>query len=45
VSSRAGSKGTWLFALPVLVVLLWTVVYQNASIIVGSFEHGLRSWR
>jgi iron(III) transport system permease protein len=45
VSSRAGSKGTWLFALPVLVVLLWTVVYPNASIIVGSFEHGLRSWR
>ena len=45
MSSRAGSKGTWLFALPVLVVLLWTVVYPNASIIVGSFEHGLRSWR
>jgi len=45
VSSRAGAKGTWLFVLPVLVVLLWTVVYPNASIIVGSFEHGLRSWR
>jgi len=45
VSSRAGAKSTWLFALPVLVVLLWTVVYPNASIIVGSFEHGLRSWR
>lgn len=45
MSSRAGAKGTWLFVLPVLVVLLWTVVYPNASIIVGSFEHGLRSWR
>jgi len=45
VSSRPGAKGTWLFVLPVLVVLLWTVVYPNASIIVGSFEHGLRSWR
>lgn len=45
MSTRAGAKGTWLFALPVLVVLLWTVVYPNASIIVGSFEHGLRSWR
>ena len=45
MSSRAGAKSTWLFALPVLVVLLWTVVYPNASIIVGSFEHGLRSWR
>ena len=39
------SKGTWLFALPVLLVLLWSVVYPNASIIAGSFEHGLRSWR
>ena len=38
-------KGTWLFALPVLLVLLWSVVYPNASIIAGSFEHGLRSWR
>ncbi|HEV2179036.1 MAG TPA: iron ABC transporter permease [Gemmatimonadaceae bacterium] len=45
MSTRAGAKGTWLFALPVLVVLLWTVVYPNASIIAGSFEHGLRSWR
>ena len=45
MSSRPGAKGTWLFALPVLVLLLWTVVYPNASIIVGSFEHGLRSWR
>jgi iron(III) transport system permease protein len=45
VSQRADEKGTWLFALPVLLVLLWTVVYPNASIIVGSFEHGLRSWR
>ena len=45
MSSRASTKGTWLFALPVLVVLLWTVVYPNASIIAGSFEHGLRSWR
>lgn len=45
MSQRADEKGTWLFALPVLLVLLWTVVYPNASIIVGSFEHGLRSWR
>jgi len=45
VSRRGDAKGTWLFALPVLLVLLWTVVYPNASIIVGSFDHGLRSWR
>lgn len=41
----SAGKGTWLFALPVLLVLVWTVVYPNASIIAGSFEHGLRSWR
>ncbi|HKT06643.1 MAG TPA: iron ABC transporter permease [Gemmatimonadaceae bacterium] len=45
MSRRGGVKGTWLLALPVLIVLLWTVVYPNASIIVGSFDHGLRSWR
>ena len=45
MSRRGDAKGTWLFALPVLLVLLWTVVYPNASIIVGSFDHGLRSWR
>lgn len=45
MSRRGDARGTWLLALPVLVVLLWTVVYPNASIIVGSFDHGLRSWR
>ncbi|HTL97001.1 MAG TPA: iron ABC transporter permease [Gemmatimonadaceae bacterium] len=45
MSRRGDAKRTWLFALPVLLVLLWTVVYPNASIIVGSFDHGLRSWR
>lgn len=45
MSRRRDAKSTWLLALPVLVVLLWTVVYPNASIIVGSFDHGLRSWR
>ncbi|HEX6807708.1 MAG TPA: iron ABC transporter permease [Gemmatimonadaceae bacterium] len=45
MSRRGDAKSTWLLALPVLVVLLWTVVYPNASIIVGSFDHGLRSWR
>ncbi|HJU66525.1 MAG TPA: iron ABC transporter permease [Gemmatimonadaceae bacterium] len=37
--------GTWLLALPVLAVLVWTVVYPNASVIVGSFARGLDDWR
>ncbi|HSC32939.1 MAG TPA: iron ABC transporter permease [Gemmatimonadaceae bacterium] len=40
-----GVRGTWMFAAPVLLVLLWSVVYPNLSIVVGSFAHGLRSWR
>lgn len=36
---------TWLLALPVLAILLWTVVYPNAAVIAGSFENGLGHWR
>ena len=32
-------------AIPVLAVLLWTVVYPNVSVIIGSFEGGLDHWR
>src|SRR4051812_28904923 len=28
-----------------LALLLWSVVYPNAAIIVGSFERGLGDWR
>jgi iron(III) transport system permease protein len=32
-------------ALPVILLLLWTVVYPNAAVIAGSFENGLGHWR
>ena len=38
-------SGTWLLAAPVLLLLLWAVVYPNAAVVAGSFEHGLRYWR
>jgi iron(III) transport system permease protein len=36
---------SWLLALPVLAILLWTVVYPNAAVVAGSFENGLGHWR
>lgn len=44
---RIGSdnRRSWGIALPVLIVLLWTVVYPNVAVIVGSFENGLGHWR
>jgi iron(III) transport system permease protein len=42
VSSR---RQSWLIALPVMALLLWTVVYPNAAVIAGSFENGLGHWR
>jgi iron(III) transport system permease protein len=38
-------RQSWLIALPVIVLLLWTVVYPNAAVIAGSFENGLGHWR
>ena len=38
-------RGSWALALPVLVLLLWTVVYPNVAVIAGSFENGLGHWR
>ena len=34
-----------LLALPVLVILAWTVAWPNVSVIRGSFEHGLGYWK
>lgn len=34
-----------LIALPVILLLLWAVVYPNVAVIVGSFENGLGHWR
>jgi iron(III) transport system permease protein len=44
VSYKDG-KRTWVIALPVLALLLWTVVYPNIAVIVGSFENGFEHWR
>jgi iron(III) transport system permease protein len=38
-------KQSWFIAVPVIVLLLWTVVYPNAAVIAGSFENGLGHWR
>ena len=32
-------------AFPVILLLLWAVVYPNAAVIAGSFENGLGHWR
>jgi iron(III) transport system permease protein len=43
---RASSqRQSWLIALPVILLLLWAVVYPNAAVIAGSFENGLGHWR
>ena len=36
---------SWLIALPVILLLIWSVVYPNAAVIAGSFENGLGHWR
>jgi iron(III) transport system permease protein len=38
-------KQSWFIAVPVIVLLLWAVVYPNAAVIAGSFENGLGHWR
>ena len=30
---------SWLIALPILAILLWSVVYPNVTVIAGSFEN------
>ena len=40
-----GGWATALVAAALLALLLWSVVYPNAAIIVGSFERGLGDWR
>ncbi|HTK50199.1 MAG TPA: iron ABC transporter permease [Gemmatimonadaceae bacterium] len=39
-----GWGAAWIAAL-LLALLLWSVVYPNAAIVVGSFERGLGDWR
>ena len=40
-----GGWATALVAILLFALLLWSVVYPNAAIIVGSFERGLGDWR
>ncbi len=42
---KRDSRSSWLLAAPVLALLLWSVVYPNVTIVVGSFAHGLGLWR
>jgi iron(III) transport system permease protein len=41
----SSGRQSWLIALPVMALLLWTVVYPNVAVIAGSFENGLGHWR
>jgi iron(III) transport system permease protein len=41
----SSQRQSWLIAAPVILLLLWAVVYPNAAVIVGSFENGLGHWR
>ena len=43
--SMNDGRRTWIIAAPVLALLLWSVVYPNVAVIVGSFENGLGHWR
>jgi iron(III) transport system permease protein len=38
-------RGVAVVALLLLALLLWSVVYPNVAVIVGSFERGLTDWR
>src|SRR5436305_6217814 len=42
---RSLRQNSWLIALPVIALLLWSVIYPNAAVIAGSFENGLGHWR
>jgi iron(III) transport system permease protein len=42
---KRDARTSWLLAAPVLALLLWSVIYPNVTIVVGSFAHGLGYWR
>ena len=39
------TQRSWILALPVLALLLWTVAFPNVAVVFGSFEEGLGHWR
>ncbi len=45
MKTDSGGRRSWILAAPVLAVLIWTVVFPNVAVIVGSFENGLGHWR
>ena len=45
MSCRRRGDNSLLIALPVLLILMWSVVYPNATVIAGSFGKGLDYWR
>jgi iron(III) transport system permease protein len=45
VSGLRERRSVALVAFALLALLLWTVVYPNVAVIVGSFERGLTDWR
>src|SRR6476660_1913684 len=42
---RSARTSSWVIAAPVIALLVWSVIYPNAAVIVGSFENGLGHWR
>lgn len=42
---KGAARNSWLLALPVFALLVWTVAYPNVAVIAGSFEDGLGHWR
>jgi iron(III) transport system permease protein len=44
-SSRGAALRRYLLPAAVLLLLLWTVVFPNVSIVASSFEHGMGYWR
>lgn len=43
--SPSARRQSLVLATPVIAILLWSVVYPNVAVIVGSFENGLGHWR
>src|SRR5690349_8515308 len=40
-----GRRNSWLLATPILLLLLWSVLYPGVTVLVGSLTRGLGAWR
>jgi iron(III) transport system permease protein len=45
MGSKPRGSIPWVLAIPVFAVLLWTVVFPNITVVLGSFADGLDHWR